>query len=347
MDKKGAFKRKDATFRDVVKKDGTYPPESGRYVLYVSYACPWASRCLAVLHMKKLDKHIEICSVYPTWGRTRPADPNDPHTGWVFVDPNQESKEEFSTTNTAGWGCYGLGSHLTKDTVNGFACVRDIYESQKGKETHTFSVPIFYDKKTKSIVCNESSIIIEFLNTEFDDLEGVNASLNLSPKEYKTKIEEVNSWVYPGINNGVYKCGFAKSQEAYENAFFALFDALDKTEDILSKSRYICGNVMTMADIRLFVTIIRFDEVYAVYFKTNGKLIREYPNILDWTRELYQIPEIQKSVDFWHIKNHYYTSHPNLNLYGVVPLGPSGLKANRDKKRVDAIFLEPHSRATL
>eukprot|EP00469_Lotharella_globosa_P012598 CAMPEP_0167789058 /NCGR_PEP_ID=MMETSP0111_2-20121227/10444_1 /TAXON_ID=91324 /ORGANISM="Lotharella globosa, Strain CCCM811" /LENGTH=390 /DNA_ID=CAMNT_0007681123 /DNA_START=62 /DNA_END=1234 /DNA_ORIENTATION=+ len=340
-DKKGAFKRKDAVFREKVEKNGKFPPESGRYVLYVSYACPWASRCLAVLHLKGLAKHIEVCSVHPTWQRTRPADASDAHAGWVFVDPD---KKDLELHNSAGWGKYGVGSNLTKDTVNNLPTIRDVYETQKGKSTHTFSVPVFWDKKTNYIVCNESSIIIEFLNSEFNDLEGVNKSLDLSPSHLQAKVDETNAWVYPTINNGVYRCGFAKSQEAYEEAFYQLFDSLDRVDDILSKSRYICGDQLTMADIRLFVTIIRFDEVYAVYFKTNGKLIREYPNILGWTRELYQMQPIQKSVDFWHIKTHYYTSHPNLNLYGVVPMGPRGLKANRKRNRVDDIFLVPHGR---
>jgi len=342
VDTKGKFVRKESTFRDEIKKGGKYPPESGRYVLYVSYACPWASRCLAVLHLKNLDNHVEICKVHPTWQRTKPSNPLDGHIGWVFVDPKDE-KTTFS--NTAGYGRFGAMPNTTVDTVNGFRTIREVYDSQKDKYTHTYSVPILYDKKTKSIVCNESAQIIEFFNKEFNDLSGVKKELDLSPVELKKDMEEVNAWVYKGINNGVYKCGFAKSQEAYSEAFGELFEALDKCETILAKNRYICGKKLTMSDIRLFVTIIRFDEVYAVYFKTNGKLIREYPNILGWTRELYQIPAIAKSVDMAQIKQHYYTSHPNYNLYGVVPLGPSGMKSS--KGDVMAIFKKPHGRDTI
>jgi len=339
-DKKGAFKRKNAVFTNVVKEGGDFPPESGRYVLYVSYACPWASRCLALLHMKNLTPHIEICSVYPTWGRTH-ENSDDIHAGWVFVDPEDK---KLNVTNTAGYGEYGLVEYLTKDTVFGKKTVRDIYEMQD-QDTHTYSVPIFVDKKTKKIVCNESSIIVEFLNRAFNKLPGVNASLDLSPPHLKEKQEEVNSWIYHDINNGVYKCGFAKSQEAYQEAFFALYDSLDKLEDHLSKNRYLCGNKLSMADIRLFVTLIRFDEVYVVYFKCNGKLIREYPNILGYTREIYQIPGVKESVSFTHIKNHYYTSHPTHNLYGVIPIGPRGLKANRkDPKAIENFYLKPHGR---
>eukprot|EP00471_Norrisiella_sphaerica_P000192 CAMPEP_0184484220 /NCGR_PEP_ID=MMETSP0113_2-20130426/5924_1 /TAXON_ID=91329 /ORGANISM="Norrisiella sphaerica, Strain BC52" /LENGTH=414 /DNA_ID=CAMNT_0026865097 /DNA_START=118 /DNA_END=1362 /DNA_ORIENTATION=+ len=342
-DKKGAFVRKDAVFRNSVQKGGEFPPESGRYILYVSYACPWACRCLALLHLKNLTQHIEVCSVYPVWQRTRPKDPNDAHCGWVFVDPE---KKDLHFTNTAGYGKYGQIEKCTKDTLFGKKSIRDIYETDKERETHTYSVPIFMDKKEKKIVCNESSIIIEFLNSAFDDLPGVRKDLNLSPPDLKDKMAEVDSWVYPGINNGVYKCGFAKSQEAYEAAFYNLYDSLDRMESTLSKQRYLCGDRLTLSDIRAFVTLIRFDEVYAVYFKCNGKLIREYPNILGFTREIYQM--VPESVSFPQIKCHYYCSHPNLNLYGVVPIGPAGLKANRgDPKGTEKLFLQPHGRDTI
>lgn len=162
-------------------------------------------------------------------------------------------------------------------------------------------------------------------NSSFNKI-AKNPDLNLYPEELSKEIDEVNSWVYPNINNGVYRCGFAKSQEAYDEAVKQLFESLDKVEETLSKKELICGDILTEADIRLFMTLIRFDEVYVVYFKTNVKMIKDYPNIFKYLKKIYNIPEIKKSINMDHIKVHYFTSHPTLNAYSIVPSGPTIIK---------------------
>lgn len=169
---------------------------------------------------------------------------------------------------------------------------------------------------------NESSEIIHMLNSEFNDI-AENAALDLYPAHLQNQIDEVNEWVYEAINNGVYRCGFAKKQGPYEEAAMKLYQALDNCEEILSKQRYICGNTLTVADIRLFVTLIRFDEVYAVHFKCNKKLLREYPNLFNYTKDIFQIPGMRSTVNMEHIKRHYYGSHPSINPFGIIPFGPN------------------------
>lgn len=179
---------------------------------------------------------------------------------------------------------------------------------------------MLWDTLTRAIVCNESSIILRSLNNSFNAF-AEHPDVDLYPDVLRGEIDEVNSWVLPFINDGVYRCGFAVSQNAYDLAMTDLYTHLDKAENILSKQRFLCGERFTEADLRMFVTLIRFDEVYAVYFKTNRKLIREYPNLLDYTREVFQMSAIRDTVDFDHIKNHYFTSHPPLNTYAIVPQG--------------------------
>lgn len=299
----GAFTRSDSTFRQFVSKDpnSQFPAESGRYHLYISYACPWACRCLAYLKIKGLDKAISFSSVKPIWGRTKES---DEYMGWIFPESNTEV----------------LGAE--PDPLNGAKSVRELYEIASTNYSGKFTVPILWDKKLKTIVNNESSEIIRMFNTEFNDI-AENPILDLYPSELQAQIDETNEWIYPNINNGVYRCGFAKKQEPYIDAARELYDALDKCEDILSKQRYICGNKLTEADIRLFVTLIRFDEVYAVHFKCNKKLIREYPNIFNYTKDIFQIPGISSTVNMEHIKLHYYGSHPSINPFGIVPMGPN------------------------
>lgn len=224
--------------------------------------------------------------------------------GWIFPESNTEV----------------LGAE--PDPLNGAKSVRELYEIASTNYSGKFTVPILWDKKLKTIVNNESSEIIRMFNTEFNDI-AENPILDLYPSELQAQIDETNEWIYPNINNGVYRCGFAKKQEPYIDAARELYDALDKCEDILSKQRYICGNKLTEADIRLFVTLIRFDEVYAVHFKCNKKLIREYPNIFNYTKDIFQIPGISSTVNMEHIKLHYYGSHPSINPFGIVPMGPN------------------------
>lgn len=298
----GAFKRTASTFRNFISKESNsqFPPESGRYHLYVSYACPWASRCLAYLKIKGLEKAIAFTSVKPIWERTKES---DEHMGWVF--PASETEE-------AG---------AEPDPLNGARSIRELYELASTNYAGKYTVPVLWDKKLKTIVNNESSEIIRMFNTEFNDI-AENAALDLYPSHLQARIDETNEWVYNGINNGVYKCGFARKQGPYEEAAIQLYEALDKCEEILGRQRYICGNTLSEADIKLFVTLIRFDEVYAVHFKCNKKLLRDYPNMFNYTKDIFQIPGVSSTVNMQHIKRHYYGSHPTVNPFGIIPLGP-------------------------
>ncbi|OAY83876.1 Glutathionyl-hydroquinone reductase YqjG [Ananas comosus] len=208
------------------------------------------------------------------------------------------------------------------DPLNSAKSIRALYELASSNYSGKYTVPVLWDKKLKTIVNNESAEIIRMLNTEFNDI-AENAGLDLYPADLQHLIDEVNEWVYDAINNGVYKCGFAKKQGPYDEAVEKLYQALDRCEEILSKQRYICGNALTEADIRLFVTLIRFDEVYAVHFKCNKRLLREYPNLFNYIKDIYQIPGMSATVNMEHIKKHYYGSHPSINPYGIIPAGPN------------------------
>uniref|UniRef100_A0A2P2JYT3 Glutathione transferase n=2 Tax=Rhizophora mucronata TaxID=61149 RepID=A0A2P2JYT3_RHIMU len=303
MSDSGAYMRTTSTFRNVISRDpnSQFPAEAGRYHIYVSYACPWASRCLAFLKLKGLEKAISFTSVKPKWERTKDG---DEHMGWVFPASDEEEPG------------------AEPDPLNGAKSIREIYELASENNVQKYTVPVLWDKKLKTIVNNESAEIICMFNTEFNDM-AEHADLDLYPLDLQAQIEETNKWVYEGINNGVYKCGFARKQGPYEEAAKKLYDALDKCEGILGKQRYICGNTLTEADIRLFVTLIRFDEVYAVHFKCNKKLLREYPNLFNYTKDVFQIPGISSTVNMVHIKRHYYGSHPTINPLGIIPLGPN------------------------
>ncbi|CAK7336997.1 unnamed protein product [Dovyalis caffra] len=302
MSDTGAFKRTASTFRNFISREpnSTFPPESGRYHLYVSYACPWASRCLAYLMIKGLEKAITFTSVKPIWERTKES---DEHMGWVFPASATEEPD------------------AEPDPLNGTRSIRELYELASTNYVGKYTVPVLWDKKLKTIVNNESSEIIRMFNTEFNDI-AENATLDLYPSHLRAQIDETNEWVYNGINNGVYKCGFARKQGPYEQAAKELYKALDKCDEMLGKQRYICGNTLSEADIRLFVTLIRFDEVYAVHFKCNKKLLREYPNLFNYTKDIFQIPGMSSTVNMQHIKRHYYGSHPFINPFGIIPLGP-------------------------
>jgi len=221
---------------------------------------------------------------------------------------------------------------------NGFKTMREIYMQSDPNYTGNITVPVLYDKKTKRIVNNESSEIIRQLNTEFKQFSGNDtlAAYDYYPEELRPAIDAVNEWVYPNINNGVYRCGFATSQEAYSEAFQNLFLHLDKVEGILCKSRYLTGDRFTEADLRLFTTLIRFDMVYVVHFKCNGRRIIDYPNIYNFMLEIYHVPLVQKTVLFDHIKHHYFESHKSINPHGIVPDGPfwdpSKAASNRDEQ---------------
>lgn len=297
----GAFTRTPSAFRSVISRDpnAPFPAESGRYHLYISYACPWACRCLSYLKIKGLDNVIAFTAVKSKWERTKDG---DEHMGWAF--PASETEEPGAEP----------------DPLYGARSIRQLYELASANYTGKYSVPVLWDKKLKTIVNNESSEIIRMLNSEFNDM-AENAALDLYPPHLQPKIDEINEWIYDRINNGVYKCGFAKKQGPYNEAVGKLYEALDRCEEILSKQRYICGNLLSEADIRLFVTLIRFDEVYAVHFKCNKKLIREYPNLLNYIKDIFQIPGMSSTVNMDHIKRNYYGSHPSIDPLGIIPIG--------------------------
>jgi putative glutathione S-transferase len=304
----GEFKRRPAVFRNHVSgaEGATYPPESGRYILYVSYACPWASRCLAVIAIKGLTDAIKVVIVEPIWGRTRPDVETDQHRGWIILD--------------------------CADPIFGAKFVREVYDQATPPDvqpTEVFSVPLFVDGKTKTIVNNESSEIIRFLNSEFNEI-AKHPEIDLYPAAQRAEIDHMNDLIYNPINNGVYRCGFAQSQGAYDTAVTELFGRLDELEQTLSTQRFLIANTQapTESDIRLFVTLIRFDEVYVVHFKTNKRAIHDYPNLHGWLRDMWQWDSgvLQPTVNMEHIKQHYYGSHKTLNPYGIIPVGPDALR---------------------
>jgi len=289
----GQFRRGASTFRNFIEKGGKFAPEKGRYHLYVSYACPWAHRTLIVRKLKGLDDYIGVTVVSPRMGTK----------GWPFA-----TADEFP----------GAG----KDPYNDAQHIKDIYLKIDPEMTARFTVPLLWDNKEKTIVNNESSEIIRMLNSEFEDL--VKGTIDLYPSDLRKEIDEVNDWVYNTVNNGVYKCGFATTQEAYESNLTPLFKSLDKLEKMLEGKDYLVGDKLTEADVRLFTTIIRFDPVYVGHFKCNiGTIRHNYPNLNRWVKNLYWKNEAFKSTtNFDHIKTHYYWSHPSINPTRVVPVGP-------------------------
>jgi len=220
-----------------------------------------------------------------------------------------------------GWTFEKSDDGIVSDEVNNAKILREVYLKCEPSYEGRITVPVLWDKNSNKIVNNESSEIIRMLNSEFNQW-AKHPEIDLYPQSLHPQIDEVNDLIYPNINNGVYKCGFAKTQAAYVEAFHSLFDNLDIIENRLSKSRYLIGNTLTEADVRLFTTLIRFDAVYVGHFKCNKKQIKEYPNISGFLRELYQIPAIHSTVNFTHIKNHYYYSHAAINPMRIIPLGP-------------------------
>ncbi|MEW5895073.1 MAG: glutathione S-transferase family protein [Candidatus Omnitrophota bacterium] len=286
----GKFIREESGFRDWVKADGSTPftPEPDRYHLYVSLACPWAHRALIFRKLKDLENIISLSIV----------DPLMLSHGW-----------EFSSS-----------SGSIPDSVNEKAYLYEIYLDADPNYEGRATVPVLWDKRGHTIVNNESSEIIRMFNSEFNGLTG--NRLDFYPLELRQRIDEINDFVYRNINNGVYKAGFATVQQAYEEAFYDLFNALEKIEDILSGQQYLIGDRLTEADVRLFTTLIRFDAVYYSHFKCNKKRIADYPNLFRYLKSLYHHDKIKDTVNFSHIKKHYYISQKMINPNGIVPLGP-------------------------
>jgi putative glutathione S-transferase len=289
----GKFERKESSFRQWVRADGSTPfaPEAGRYHLYVSLACPWAHRALIVRKLKRLEDAISVSVVHPLMGKD----------GWSFANPDA----------TEG---------VTGDPVNGTTHLHEVYSLADSLYTGRVTVPVLWDRKLGTIVNNESAEVLRMLNAEFDAFG--DAALDLYPEPVRGAIDEINAFVYPNVNNGVYRCGFATTQEAYEEAFGSLFDALDVLDARLGAQRYLVGEARTEADWRLFTTLVRFDAVYVGHFKCNRRRIVDYPNLSGYLRELYQVQGVAETVSFEHIKRHYYESHRWINPTGVVPLGP-------------------------
>jgi len=325
MSEKGEFKRTAAGFRNTIEKGGLFEPEAGRYHLYVSLACPWAAGTLAALRYKGLSDAIGHSIVHPTWGRTRPDDPEDAHCGWHFKSPGDEP-----VPNSLGHGSNECDDACVPDSVNGAKTIRDLYE-MANDNTGKYSTPILWCTKSKAIVCNESLDILKIFDGSFDDV-AKHPERKLFPTDAKqaAAAEALNDYVYPTVNNGVYRCGFAKKQAAYEKAHKELFESLDRLEEHLKSNHekgvdFLTGSEMTWIDLRLYMTLVRFDPVYVVYFKTSHKRIADFPNLLRFVRKCYSIPEIKASTNIKHIKMHYFTSHPALNTYGIIPAhnGPS------------------------
>jgi len=287
---------------------------------------------LIILAIKGLEDVIGVTIVHPVWRWTRPDIPNDSHVGWVFGNPDGEPFK-----NTAGLGGPFEPSYEDNepDQINACYSIRELYELA-GDTDGKYIVPVLWDKKNQTIVSNESGEIIRMLNSEFKDF-CKQPSVDVYPKKYRSKIDEVNRWVYPALNNGVYRCGLASSQASYDSSIDILTEAFDRANFILQKQRYIAGDFFSEADIRLFVTLIRFDEVYAVYFKTNTRAVANHPAILNYCREIYQMPGIAETCNFNQIKLHYYCSHPSLNKLSIIPRGPN----------FEALLKEEHDRDIL
>lgn len=292
----GRFVRKAPQFRNWVTADGAAGPsgkggfkaEPGRYHLYVSLACPWAHRTLIVRALKGLEKMISVSIVH--WYMAE--------NGWTF----------------------DVGDSVVPDTVNGAQFLHQVYTKAKPDYSGRVTVPVLWDRQTKTIVSNESPEIIRMFNAAFDEVGAVQG--DYYPEHLRSEIDALNDRIYTTVNNGVYRCGFATTQAAYEEAITPLFDTLDWLEDILSRKRYLTGGQITEADWRLFTTLIRFDPVYVGHFKCNIRRIADYPNLSNYLRDLYQQPGISRTVNMEHIKRHYYESHTSINPSRVVPKGP-------------------------
>ena len=292
----GKFIRSQSQFRNWVTADGSagatgeagFKAEAGRYHLYVSLACPWAHRTLIFRKLKGLEEMISLSVVNPLMREH----------GWTFD--------------------YAQG--VIKDPLHQAKFLHQIYTTADPKYSGRVTVPVLWDKQQNTLVSNESAEIIRMFNSAFDGIGAKGG--DYYPEALRKEIDAINDEVYDNINNGVYKAGFATTQQAYEEAVYPLFEALDKVEKRLSENRYLVGNDITEADWRLFTTLLRFDAVYHGHFKCNLKRIEDYPNLSEYVRELYQWPDVAETVNMQHIKDHYYRSHKTINPTGVVPAGP-------------------------
>jgi len=287
----GEFVRQQDVFREWVRADGSsgYPAVAGRYHLYVSLACPWASRTVIVRKLRGLESAIGMTVV----------DPIRDERGWAFRD----------------------GPDYSKDPINGFSFLREAYLATDPGHKARVTVPVLWDTQTKHIVSNSDDDIMRMFETEFNALSP--NALDLYPTQHRSEIDRMNELIYETVNDGVYRAGFATSQAAYERAAYRVFETLDTLEERLSKRRYLFGSTPLETDWRLFVTIVRFDPVYYGHFKCNLRRIIDYPNLYGYLKDLYQIPGIAETVNFDHIKRHYYMTHDDINPTRIVPIGPA------------------------
>lgn len=307
--KDGAFQREQAQRRNWITPDGSPGPtgtggfaaQGGRYHLYVSLACPWAHRTLITRQLKGLESLIDVSVV-----------------SWLMLENGWTFDKSFGSTG---------------DQLDDFSFLHQRYTRDTPDYTGRVTVPVLWDTQQQCIVSNESADIIRMFNYAFDDLTG--NTLDLYPTLLKADIDHWNERIYPTLNNGVYRAGFATSQSAYELAFDDVFRELDHLEAHLQDNRYLAGQFFTEADVRLFTTLIRFDAVYYSHFKCNERRIADYPHLSNWLHELYQWPGVAATVDFTHIKGHYYASHRMINPTGIIPKGPA------------QSFTEPHNRNRL
>lgn len=296
-DNQGEFKREQSQFRGQIGSD-EFPAEADRYHLYVSLACPWAHRALIFRRLKKLESLISVSVVSPIMLEH----------GWTF-DIDQGS---------------------SGDPLHNAKYLHELYTRNQHDYSGRVTVPVLWDKKQQRIVNNESADIIRQFNDAFADL--AEKTPDYYPESLQADIDVINDEIYNKVNNGVYRCGFATTQQAYEDAYDALFSALDTIENQLGTQRFLCGDTISEADWRLFTTLIRFDAVYHGHFKCNRQRLEDYPHLSNYLRHLYQWPGVADTVDFSHIKRHYYVSHPMINPTQVVPVGP------------DIDYSRPHNR---
>jgi putative glutathione S-transferase len=297
-DEEGAFDRQETTFRDWVGEDERFPVEAGRYHLYISRACPWAHRTAMTRALKGLEDVVSLSLV-------RPERYDD---GWEFA-------AEYP------------------DPLYDESYLRTLYRRADPDFTGRVTVPVLWDRERETIVNNESVEIMRMLDVAFDG--HADRDVDLYPAGYRDEVDRVLDDIYDPINNGVYRAGFAGTQAAYEAAVDDLFDALDRYEDRLADQRYLAGDVLTEADVAMFVTLVRFDDVYHTHFKCNRRAIHEYPNLWNYTKELYQLPGVAETVNMDHIRRHYYASHGDLNPKRIVAVGPDlDFTAGHDRDRL-------------
>jgi putative glutathione S-transferase len=303
-DKAGAFQRVESSFRDWVSADGSsgFKAEPGRYHIYIAHNCPWAHRAAMFRKIKKLEDVITVS---------------------ISDRPKLH-----------GWG-YSSLVDVADVGPDGSFYLYQVYQAADSQVTSRVTVPTLWDRETKTVVNNESSEIIRMLNSEFD--ERGDSSIDFYPADLRGEIDRINDMVYPGLNNGVYRSGFARTQETYVEAVTRAFDTLDAMEDILSRQRYLAGERITEADWRAFATLVRFDQVYHTHFKCDKKRIGDYPNLSNYTRELYQYPGIADTVDIAEIKSGYFGNMRHINPAGIVAIGPKfDLADTHDRDRLSA-----------